>query len=239
MWLKFWWVLIVIWAVFVAGGLVLFLNGNPVKEKEIGKRLEADLEKQYVKEFKLEYTRYDETRGEYGAIFNTKEADPKDNVSFYATYHMDNELYDTYREEIWTRDIKKALMKEGKEVYGKDMFEVEVTSAPELLGRDLDRNNIPRYTELSKKSMENVDVMLKVLNGAKSTVRADLAKMATRMKDGALPYGRVIVMGAEEDEDPSGFGSWVSLDVTNLDKDFTVSEFDKLLEWDETFTGVK
>lgn len=237
LWLKFWWVLIVIWAFVVAGLFMFTMFGNPVKEKEVGKRLEADLEKQYVKEFELEYTRYDANRGEYGAIFHTKEKDPKDNVSFYAAYQFNDELYDTYREEIWTRDIKKAVTKEAKEIYGNNLFEIEVTSAPELLGRDLDRNNIPRYTELSEKSLKNVEIMVNVLSGAKDSVRGDLVKLATRLKDGVLPYGRVIVMLADEEKNPSGFGSGVSLNLTKLSKDFTMDEFDQLLEWDEAFTG--
>lgn len=41
-------------------------------------------------------------------------------------------------------------------------------------------------------------------------------------------------MGAE-DEKATGFGSWVWLNVTKLQKGFTMSEFNQLLEWDETF----
>lgn len=88
-----------------------------IKEKEFGKRLEVDLEREYKTKFDLEYTRYDATRSEYGAIFHTNEPDKKDDVSFYATYHNDYELYDTYREEIWSRDIRKAVTNEAKEVY--------------------------------------------------------------------------------------------------------------------------
>lgn len=237
-WLKFWWVAVVIFLIILVGLFILVMNGNPIKEKEIGKRLENDLEREYAENFDLEYTRYDANRAEYGAIFHSNEPNKKDNVSFYATYHIDNELYDTYWEEIWSRDIRQALTKEAKDVYEDNFFSIEVSSTPELLIDDLDRKNFPPYTELSEKSMENVEIMLNVRKNAKKTVLKDLVELATKMKNGSMKAGSVIVMGAS-DEKATGFSSWVSLDVTKLDKDFTMSDFNKALEWDETFTKVK
>jgi len=237
-WLKFWWIAIVACLIFGVCSFVLVMNGNPIKEKEVGKSLEVDLEQEYIKEFDLEHTRYDASRSEYGAIFHTNEPNKKDNVSFYATYHNDDELYDTYREEIWSRDIRKALTKEAKDVYGDNFFSVEVSSAPELFIGDIDRKNVPRYTELSEKSMKNVEIMLYVRKGAKQTVRKDLAELAMKMKNGSMKNGEVIVMGSD-DEKATAFGSWVWLNLTKLHKDFTMSEFNKSLEWDETFTDAK
>lgn len=237
-WLKFWWIAIVACLIFSVYSFALVLNGNPIKEKEVGKSLEVDLEQEYMKEFELEHTRYDASRSEYGAIFHTNEPNKKDNVSFYATYHNDDELYDTYREEIWSRDIRKALTKEANDVYGDNFFSVEVSSAPELFIDDIDRKNVPRYTELSEKSMKNVEIMLYVRAGAKQTVRKDLAELAMKMKKGSMKNGQVIVMGSDDEKD-TGFGSWAWLNLTNLHKDFTMSEFDKSLEWDETFTDAK
>lgn len=236
--LKFWWIAVIIFLIFLIGLFVLIMNGNPIKEKEIGKRLENDLEQKYVKNFDLEYTRYDASRGEYGAIFHTNESNKNDNVSFYATYHIDNELYDTYWEEVWSRDIRKALTKEAEDVYGGNFFSIEVSSTPELLIDQLDRKNVPRYTELSQKSMENVEVMLTLRKNAKKTVRKDLEKLATKMKNGSMKAGSVIVMGAD-DKKATGFSSWVSLDLTNLDKHFTMSDFNRSLDWDETFINVE
>ncbi len=237
-WLKFWWIAIVSCLVFGAYSFVLIMNGNPIKEKEVGKSLEVDLEQEYMKEFDLEHTRYDASRSEYGAIFHTNESNKKDNVSFYATYHNDDELYDTYREEIWSRDIRKTLTKEAKDVYGDNFFNVEVSSAPELSIDDVDRKNVPRYTELSEESMKNVEIMLYVREGAKQTVRKDLAELAMKMKNGSMKNGQVIVMGSD-DEKTTGFGSWVWLNLAKLHKDFTMSEFNKSLEWDETFTDAE
>lgn len=237
-WLKFWWISIVSCLVFGAYSFVLIMNGNPIKEKEVGKSLEVDLEQEYMKEFDLEHTRYDASRSEYGAIFHTNEPNKKDNVSFYATYHNDDELYDTYREEIWSRDIRKTLTKEAKDVYGDNFFSVEVSSAPKLFIDDIDRKNVPRYTELSEKSMKNVEIMLYVRKGAKQTVKEDLAELAMKMKNGSMKNGQVIVMGSD-DEKATGFGSWVLLNLTKLHKDFTMSEFNKSLEWDATFTDAE
>lgn len=233
-WLKFWWIAIVTCLIFGVCSFVLVINGNPIKEKEVGKSLEVDLEQEYMKEFDLEHTRYDASRSEYGAIFHTNEPNKKDNISFYATYHNDDELYDTYREEIWSRDIRKALTKEAKDVYGDNFFSVEVSSPPELFIDDVDRKKLQRYEDLSMKSMKNVEIMLNVRKDAKKTVSKDLAKLAVKMKNGSMKAGQVVVMGAE-DEKATGFGSWVWLNVTKLQKGFTMSEFNQLLEWDETF----
>ena len=233
-WSKIWWIAVILFLIIVIGLFVLAMNGNPIKEKEIGKRLEIDLERIYLKDFDLEYTRYDATRSEYGAIFRTNESIKKDNVSFYATYHNEIELYDTYLEEIFSRDIRKALTKEAKEVYGDNFHSIEVSSPPELFIDDEDRKNVQRYEDLSTRSMKNVEIMVNVRKDAKKTVRKDLAKLAVKMKNGSMKAGQVIVMGAE-DEKVTGFGSWVWLNVTKLKKDFTMSEFNQLLEWDETF----
>ncbi|KNH34142.1 hypothetical protein [Exiguobacterium acetylicum] len=238
MWLKFGWIVIIACFVVIVGSFVLIMNGNPIKEKEIGKRLEVDLEREYKTKFDLEYTRYDATRSEYGAIFHTNEPDKKDDVSFYATYHNDYELYDTYREEIWSRDIRKAVSKEAKEVYGNNFIRIAVNSPPELFIDDVKLNNVLQYTELSEESMRCVQIMVNVHKEARHTVKKDLAKLVTKMKDGSMKAGKVIVMGAD-DEKATAFRSWVWIDVTNLPKDFKMSEFNKLLEWDQTFTSIK
>jgi len=238
LWLKFGWIVIIACFAVIVSSFVLVMNGNPIKEKEIGKRLEVDLEREYKTKFDLEYTRYDATRSEYGSIFHTDEPDKKDNVSFYATYHNDNELYDTYREEIWSRDIRKALSNEAKEVFGNNFIRVEVNSPPELSLDDVKLNNLMRYTELSEASMQHVEIMVNVHKEARHTVEKDLAKLVTKMKDGSMKAGKVIVMGAD-DEKATAFRSWVWIDVTNLPKDFKMSEFNKLLEWDKTFTAIK
>jgi len=237
LWLKFGWIVIIACFAVIVSSFVLIMNGNPIKEKEIGKRLEVDLEREYKTKFDLEYTRYDATRSEYGAIFHTDEPDKKDNVSFYATYHND-ELYDTYREEIWSRDIRKALTNEAKEVYGNNFIRIEVNSPPELSLDDVKLNNVMRYTELSEESMQHVEIMVNVHKKAQHTVKEDLIKLVTKMKDGSMKAGKVIVMGAD-DEKASAFRSWVWIDLTSLPKDFKTSEFDKLLEWDKTFATIK
>lgn len=218
-WSKLWWIAVILCLIIVVGLFVLAMNGNPIKEKEIGKRLEVDLERMYLKEFELEYTRYDVTRSEYGAIFRTNESIKKDNVSFYATYHNETELYDTYLEEIFSRDILKALTKEAKEVYGENFHSIEVSSPPELFIDDVDRKIVKRYEDLSTKSMKNLEIMLNVRKDAKKTVSKDLAKLAVKMKNGSMKAGQVVVMGAE-DKKAAGFGSWVWLNVTKLKKDF-------------------
>ncbi|KTR58957.1 hypothetical protein RSA42_13155 [Exiguobacterium indicum] len=69
-------------------------------------------------------------------------------------------------------------------------------------------------------------------------MKKELAKLVTKMKDGSMKAGKVIVMGAD-DEKATAFRSWVWIDVTNLPKDFKMSEFNELLEWDQTFTSIK
>ncbi|KTR58956.1 hypothetical protein RSA42_13150 [Exiguobacterium indicum] len=70
LWLKFGWIVIIACFAVIVGSFVLIMNGNPIKEKEIGKRLEVDLEREYKTKFDLEYTRYDATRGQFFILTN-------------------------------------------------------------------------------------------------------------------------------------------------------------------------
>lgn len=188
-WAQIWWIAVVLCLAIIVGLFVLVMNGNPIKEKEMGKRLEIDLERMYLKEFDLEYTRYDANRSEYGAIFRTTEPIKEDNVSFYATYHNETELYDTYLEEILSRDIRRALTIKDKEVYGDNFLSIEVSSPPELFIDDVNRKNVQRYEDLSTKSMKNVEIMLNARKDAKKTAIKDLAKLVLKMKNGSMKAG--------------------------------------------------
>jgi len=188
-WAQIWWIAVVLCLPIIVGLFVLVMNGNPIKEKEMGKRLEIDLERMYLKEFDLEYTRYDANRSEYGAIFRTTEPIKEDNFSFYATYHNETELYDTYLEEILSRDIRRALTIKDKEVYGDNFLSIEVSSPPELFIDDVNRKNVQRYEDLSTKSMKNVEIMLNARKDAKKTAIKDLAKLVLKMKNGSMKAG--------------------------------------------------